>query len=419
MPTTFRGPDPTAIARAINPRVVLEHAAEAAFAWVKRDVATRAYIYKIVDLARLDIRLMANLRGLRLAGVEGWHACQLTIDEGAGELFAAAWLALGSDNDIAIDEVLQSLTQHPERMPAVVSALAFQSAEQSVRALARLAKGSEPTLLATAVAVGAARRTLDDELCDRALATGAVLPAGRALRAIGQLGQGHRRGILEDHLSAKAPELRLWAAWSLLLLTDSPPAAEVLQRLVESRSLDAALTEIGVDMLARALNAAEGLRLFDSLKAMQEDRLALHAAMAGGWIESMLFIFAKMADQTLARRAGLAFSVITGLSLTYHDLDGDDPEPDDDDPADALLSWPDGALVTRKWESEASKYRLQNRYVNGEAVSVPSLEKLLRDGSQMVRRGVAIELARRRGGTPLYPTSKLATRQARELLGWP
>ena len=64
---------------------------------------------------------------------------------------------------------------------------------------------------------------------------------------------------------------------------------------------------------------------------------------------------------TLSRVAGEAFSMITGLSLAYHNLDGPPPEgyeagpsesPDDQDvglDSDEDLPWPIAALVANWW----------------------------------------------------------------------
>src|SRR5687767_13433 len=84
------------------PRVLLhiveQHAEEASFLWLLRDVAVDAPHYAIRHLARLEERIEAHLEGLRIAGSIGFEISMAQLDRfhEAGELFTAATLALES-----------------------------------------------------------------------------------------------------------------------------------------------------------------------------------------------------------------------------------------------------------------------------------------------------------------------------------
>src|SRR5262245_6682257 len=67
---------PREISALINSDVVARHADEAPFLWLLRDRAAAAPHYSLLDLAKLDERVEANLDGLRVAGDYGWRAAR-------------------------------------------------------------------------------------------------------------------------------------------------------------------------------------------------------------------------------------------------------------------------------------------------------------------------------------------------------
>src|SRR5437016_1295908 len=101
------------------PRIMLEiveqHAEEAAFLWLLRNAATHAPHYRLENLAELDERVDAHLDGLRIADDEGWEIARHQLEwREAGEVFAAAHLALQSQNRHRIVEVLDVATASTE-----------------------------------------------------------------------------------------------------------------------------------------------------------------------------------------------------------------------------------------------------------------------------------------------------------------
>ena len=92
-----------------------QHASEAAFLWLLRARAVAAPHYKLGHLLRLDNRVEAHVDGLRVAGDAGWELLveELAYEE-AGEVFAAAVIALESINAARIERVLQVAERVPE-----------------------------------------------------------------------------------------------------------------------------------------------------------------------------------------------------------------------------------------------------------------------------------------------------------------
>ena len=106
----------------------------------------------------------------------------------------------------------------------------------------------------------------------------------------------------------------------------------------------------------------------------------------------------------VARVAGEAFSMITGVDLAYDDLDQDMPEgfvsgPTEDaadenvalDP-DENLPWPNPQLAAGWWSTHRTQFEPGRRYLCGREITVDSLCDILREGMQRQRAAAALEL---------------------------
>jgi uncharacterized protein (TIGR02270 family) len=123
-----------------------------------------------------------------------------------------------------------------------------------------------------------------------------------------------------------------------------------------------------------------------------------------------------------ARRAGEAFTTITGLDLASgfdrarpEDVDmfpSDDPKDDDvaTDAADTL-PWPDHDKVRAWWEPNRQKFESGTRYFMGAPVTRAHCIEVLKNGYQRQRILAAHYLCLLEPGTPLFNTSAPAWRQ--------
>ena len=111
--------------------IVSQHAEEAAFLWLLRDNAVHAPHYSLADLADLEERVEAHLDGLRVAGEEGWPFCVDGLQfEEAGEVFAAAVIALDSERDDWLATVIETVSAAPDAAVGLVSALGWVPRER-------------------------------------------------------------------------------------------------------------------------------------------------------------------------------------------------------------------------------------------------------------------------------------------------
>jgi uncharacterized protein (TIGR02270 family) len=125
----------------------------------------------------------------------------------------------------------------------------------------------------------------------------------------------------------------------------------------------------------------------------------------------------------LARSAGEAFTMITGIDLAYEDLEGEWPEgveagptenPEDEnlemDPNEHL-PWPNPGLVQRWWEQHRQRFQTATRYLLGQPIGFEWLQQVLRIGRQRQRAAAALELAIRQPGQLLFEVRAPGFRQ--------
>ncbi len=157
-------------------------------------------------------------------------------------------------------------------------------------------------------------------------------------------------------------------------------------------------------------------------------RLAIRSAGAIGDPSLILWLISLMDQLPLARLAGESFTTITGVDLSYRDLERKPPEdynagptedPADDnvemDPDDNL-PWPEPALVQKWWDANRDRFRNGTRYLLGNPITDDWLKIVLRDGRQRQRAAAALEIALRNPGQPLFNVKAPGFRQ-QQLLG--
>ena len=135
------------------------------------------------------------------------------------------------------------------------------------------------------------------------------------------------------------------------------------------------------------------------------------------------WLIQQMRDESLARVAGEAFSLITGADLALLDLELEalpdyDPGPnddlDDDNVAlddDENLSWPEAERVSAWWRDNGARFVAGRAYLLGEPLGEARCRQVLRDGQQRQRMAAACLLARFVPNLPLFPTGAPVRRQ--------
>jgi uncharacterized protein (TIGR02270 family) len=417
---------PREISALVLEDVVRQHAEEAAFLWTQRRRAVHEPHYALKDLAVLDERVEAHIDGLRVAGDIGWRRCKANLENlGPGEVFAVGVLAFGAGERERMTEALQAGCACPRTTPGLVSALGWLEFDAVSRWVDRMLEAKSPAHRAVGIRACAIHRR--DPGSVLASATKDPDPAcrGSALRAVGELKRHDLNDDLRLHVRSRDDMCRFWAAWSLALNGAHDGVVHLIRFFDRSDSFGVRALHVGL----RAMPFDESRAWVSTLARKPE--LSRHAVIGAGIVgdpASIPWLIRKMAVPELARLAGEAFTMISGLDLSYHDLDEDAPQPTDTDDAsietvldldyESNLPWPSAALVARWWERNESAFTPGVRYLAGKPITAQTAVEVLTSGKQRLRSAAALELALLNPTQMMFEVRKRTHWQLKELSAW-
>ena len=406
--------------------IVQQHVEEAAILRNTRSGQVAAPHVKLRHLRRLDDRLAAHLDGVAVAGEAGWKLCSAALaDPGVGAVFVATVQAIEGRQAERIDRMLALAEAVPALMPGVVSAFGWVSAphlEGTIQAML-----SSPA--AMAVELGLAACAMHGVDAGAALAQALSAPDARLrVRALRVAGDAGERGLLSACKAALADPLedcRFQAARSAVLLGDRGAAVRALTDFaLAAGPRQASALAIVLKALAPA---PAGALLTGLAQTPASGRALARGAGVSGDPRYIPWLIEQMEGAALARVAGEAFSMVTGLDLALPGLDrrpaeghpsGPNDDPDDEDVAmdeDDGLPWPDPAKIDAWWNGNRHGYQSGVRYFMGQPLTVEHCRRVLRDGYQRQRIAAAEHLRLLQPGIKLFPTGAPAWRQERWL----
>jgi len=414
---------------AVTDGEVLEQCAgDVGFLWSQRATAVHDPRFDLASLRDLDLRVEARLDVLRQGGAAGREAIMAAVADGggAGELFAAAVLALEKDDRAWFGELLALGAPEPRLSRGVVSALGWTlgwvpHARQKASLSALLAEGAPPEQQRIGIAASAVCRHNPGAALDTALRAEDLRLKARAIKAAGELGRVDLVGALRGELTAEDEGCRFGAAHAAALLGDGA-ALEALRRFSREPG---PFSERACALLGRRLDPEAGVKW---LRLLGDSPASLRAAVAGagalGAPALVPWLLDCMDAPKVARLAGGALSLITGVDLEREKLTGPEPPeageaPGDDEEiatdADDGLPWPDAAAVRAWWARRESAFSPRVRYLWGKPVEPAGLDEVLCKGSQPARAGAAVEKCLRRPERGLFEVRARGDRQATEL----
>ncbi|HFX1387167.1 TPA: TIGR02270 family protein [Pseudomonas aeruginosa] len=401
--------------------IVDQHAEEAAFLALLRDYAVRAPHYDLEELAELDQRIEAHLDGLAIAGQAGHDALLEQLDAHAqGEAFALAVLAMQAGDDALIGRMRACLAASPEARRGFAAALGWLDWDQARPWVERLLASPEPLFRAIGLAACGMHRHDPGPALLSALGHADPAVLARAARTAGEL---RRRDLMANIRAYRAhddPSLRFWANWATAQMGDEKALGPLRAFAGQPGPFQLPATMVLLAWQPRDTSMAWIRQL---MQAADTRRIGIQATGLFGDPVAVPWLIQQMRDESLARVAGEAFSLITGADLALLDLElealpdydpGPNDDPDDEDVAlddDENLTWPDAARVTAWWRDHGARFVAGRAYLLGEPLGEAHCRQVLRDGQQRQRMAAACLLARFVPNLPLFPTGAPVRRQ--------
>lgn len=408
------------------PSILEQHADEAITLIPLREKAINGVTSTLSGLIKLDYRLDANFDGLRIADDAGWEICErLVQEERTAGAFTAAVVAFSSGNEARVQKIVDAASKNPGIACELASALGWLSFTKVEQYIYRFLSCDQPVIRNAGVAA-LARHGIDPaSMLQSAIEGSDHSQRCQLLRAAGELGRADLLALLQDELSTEDTDCRFWAAWSSTLLGGCPDASAVLESFVEAPGH---YQEEAVSMLSRRHSREQSAHFIDfSSHSLRNSRLTTIAAGANGHSFCVPILIEQMKIPELARLAGEAFTMITGVGVASISLDAsrpqgfeagptDDPEDDDVEPdLDDGLPWPDPAAAAQWWEEHQGDFEPESRYLLGRPISANWMYDILLSGRQGQRIAANLELAMLQRGMLMFDLQAPAFRQQQRL----
>lgn len=379
---------------------------DTAFLWSLRSIAVEQPNYSTADLAELEVRIDDQLDFLMSAPDIGWTACEAALSlQQPGETFAAAVIALRSHDVEKIKIAVQNGLSQPNTFPGLASALGWLPAELARPWVERFLKGKDMNHKHLGVAACSLRREnpgeiLNDILSREDCRAHSLLHA-RALRLVGELRRQDLMPMLQKNLGNADATAAFWANWSGILLGQHALVTNLQPITLTPGPFQAR----AIQLAFRALPVKQGREWISALaKNSVNARAVISATGVLGDPHAVNWLISKMPDPALARLAGEAFTLITGIELDKHGLTLTAKPPlaiPNNDPKDSFvgldedehLPWPDAEKIAALWRNHGQHFLVGRRYLLGKPISPDWLKQILVQGYQRQRHAAALELA--------------------------
>jgi len=403
--------------------IMAEFADEAAFLWFLRARAVGAPHFSLDDLATLDERIEAHIDGLRIAGEAGWDICEGTLgSEDPEKYFAPSVIAFESGMTPRIQAILDSIGKKPSKACALISALGWLPLAQAEPHIRNLLASESPFHRYLGIAASAIHRRDPGHLLGKTVDDGLPILTARSLRAYGELGRSRELDsrILRAGLSNGDDGIRFSAAWSATL-AGKQEAVDMLKSFVLPKSPH---REEALNTALRRMEQAAALSWQRHLaQSLDTIRLAVMGSGIIGDPALIPWLMERMKTPELARVAGEAFTMITGVDVDQEVMRDTQPKgfnagPTDDpgdvnvamDPDD-YLPWPNVEAVLHWWNRNKGAFPSGIRHLLGKPITVVNLRNILRSGRQRQRAAAALELAILEPERPLFEVRARGVRQ--------
>lgn len=380
---------------------------EAAFLWVLRSVAVNQPHYHPGELAELDKRIDGHLDGLQTSPDAGWQVCLRAAGfEEAGEAFTLAITAFRSLEVQKIQKAIEFGLLNEQTFKGLVSALGWLPGKLCHSWIKKFFTSKDLNHKYLAVAACSVRREDPVDYLDRIFARDDCLAHAklhaRALRIVGELKLDKHVPVLEQATASDNDDVRFWAIWSGVLLGKKEWVGQLKDTVLKPGPYQRKAMELAFRVLPLQL-ARQWITELATDKT--QVRNVIKATGVLGDPQAANWLIANMRIPDLARLAGEAFTLITGilldangLALDLPDLDQGLSEVEDGDKnidmdEDENLPWPDPDKIAATWQKYGSGFAHGKRYFMGRQINIETLKQHIQSGAQRHRHAASIEFA--------------------------
>ncbi len=379
----------------------------ASFLWVLRSNAVNQPHYYSSDILELDQRIEAQLDGLMTSIDTAWPICLEALElEEPGEVFTAAVVAFRSHDMEKIQHVVEVGLTNAEVTKGLISALGWLPGKLVHGWIKKFLTSKDLNHKYLAIAACSVRRDNPEEYLNQILEREDCrqhIPLyARSLRLIGELRRLDLMPHLEVAITSEEEQVRFWAIWSAIML-----GKHELVKQLEPFVFNSGPYQIkAINIAFRVLPVEQGRSWISTLaKTEGHERNVVKATVILGNPQAVNWLIAKMKDESLAKLAGEAFSLITGIDLEQHQLIDEshskqqiDSDEDMDDESvdldqDENLPWPDHEKVKNLWMNHGRNFIAGKRYCLGKILSNEHLKSRLSESHQRHRQAICLELS--------------------------
>jgi uncharacterized protein (TIGR02270 family) len=417
----------TAMRPPVVREIVQQHVDDAVVLADARPALARAAHATLGNLRAADDRLAAHVDGILLAGEHGDVLCDALLETPSpGALFTAAVVALERRDEARMDRLLAVAQALPGAASGLQSAYGWVERSRLQGTVVGLLGSAEPFRQSVGLACCSMHR-VDPGIQGRDYVRhpDAAVRA-RSFRMVGELGLRDLSAICDAASRGDDdPDVQFWAAWTGALLGERQTAVDALAARAR---LPGAHRERAFRLALQAMPLKSAHAMLQRLASDPGQRrwVVVGSGIAGD-PAYVPWLLKQMSDRQMARIAGEAFTLITGIDLGTETLDqpapvdfeaGPTDDPDDPDvtiDTDEDLTWPDPARVEEWWAEHGRRFSSGTRHFMGVPLTRGHCVTVLRHGRQRQRILAAHYLCLLEPGTPLFNTSAPAWRQQRLL----
>jgi len=336
-------------------------------------------------------------------------------------MFVCAATSLTARDTSRFERLIALAEALPEARGGLAAALGWVSRERLHGFGAALLVSEQPLRRALGLAACGMHRVDPGAALTTALQSPEPQIRARALRTAGEIGKAELLSIAAASIRDEDPDVHFWAAWTAVLLGDRMAAVDALRTIATAPGPH---RERAMQLVLRVMPLNESQLL---LRGLSGDPANLRAVIRGlgiaGDAARLPWLIEQSARDPVARIAGEAISMITGLDLELLDFDrsapADMPSGPTDDPSDPHvamdedegLPWPDPEKLKHWWQTNSANYGEGDRRFYGGPATPDHCRHVLGAGYQRQRMGAALYLATFENAAPLFEWRAPAARQ--------